>query len=65
MATVGENTADGIKLACQLFWNGTWTERQANHRLDQDWQVRGSFGFDGYLGYDYRNQEWVEISRAA
>ena len=41
---------------------GRITEAQAHIDLEKI-QVRGGFGPDGYTGYDYRNQRWVQYAR--
>lgn len=42
--------------------DGLLDRDQAIYELEQ-LQVRGAFRDDGsYIGYDYRNQEWIEVS---
>lgn len=27
----------------------------------EEMEIRGSFNVDGYVGYDYINQEWIKV----
>jgi hypothetical protein len=41
-------------------WDGMITVDEACRLLD-DQKIRGGFGDDGFLGYDYSAQRWLKI----
>jgi len=42
---------------------GLITEAEAHEQLET-LGVHGAFDDNGYVGYDYRNQEWLEVADA-
>jgi hypothetical protein len=46
----------------QYRWDGMISHDEAKRLLDEQ-QVRGAFGDQGsFIGYDYRDQQWLELS---
>lgn len=44
----------------QQWLEGLITCGEVTQQLER-WNIRGAFGLRNYCGYDYTNQQWIEI----
>ena len=51
-----------IENRCRQFWAGLISEEEWRTLLDA-MQVRGGIDATHFVGYDYIQQEWVEVDR--
>lgn len=51
-----------VKNIVNLFHKGLISDAEAIEHLDR-LQVHGGFSVAGFLGFDYANQQWIEVVR--
>lgn len=56
-----DHVRNQIKSVFALWRDGLLTTNEAITRLDA-LRVRGGFNGSSFVGYDYRNQEWIEFT---